>query len=400
MNMKKSRFYKHLCILIAFSFMVFMLPAPVTVHAVSPDLAEVNEYGTRPHTKPDGSKYSLAYIDYDEYLPASRQLYYILAGLEELGWIQEGSIPFTIGDINDNNMSTKEMYRTLLNTDLGPYMEFSKEGFYYLAYDDAEVIEKSLRNEAGKDIDMILTFGTSAGLFVKELNLDIPMLDFLATDPVASGIIKSAQGGSGNPNVWAHVEPSPVLRQIKYYDSLQHFEKLGVVIYGDEIISGVPDIKDASKELGFELVKYNIEEQPRETQEELDNYYKLVGQKISEISREGIDAFYLTVDLINDLSQIEPILKPLYDKKIPVYLMDDAEAVKNGGLMLISANDLVNVGRFIADAAAKTLNGAQAGDLPCVYSSAPGIYVNYKVAKKICYPLKFRFLAICDEIYS
>ena len=400
MKMKKSRFYKHLCILIAVFFMALMLPAPITVFAKASDLTEMDEYGTRPHTKPDGSKYRLAYIDYDEYLPASRQLYYILAGLEELGWIQEGSIPFTIEDINDKNMSTKEMYSALLEADLGPYMEFSKEGFYYLAYDDEQVIEKALKRGAGKDIDIIMTFGTSAGLFVKELGLDIPMLDFLATDPVASGIIKSAQGDSGNPNVWAHVEPSPVLRQIKYYDSLQHFEKLGVVIYGDEIISGVPDIEAASKQLGFELIKYNIEEQPRETKEELENYYMLVGQKIREIADDGIDAFYLTVDLINDLSQIESLLKPLYDKKIPVYLMDDAEAVKNGGMMLISANDLVNVGRFVADAVAKTLNGAKAGSLPCVYSSAPGIYVNYKVAKKIGYPLKFKFLAICDEIYS
>lgn len=114
---------------------------------------------------------------------------------------------------------------------------------------------------------------------------------------------------------------------------------------------------------------------------------------------QGIDAFYLTVDLINDLSRLRELLKPLYDKGIPVYLMDDIEAVRNGGMMLISANDMINVGRFIAEAIAKTLNGAEAGSLPCVYSSAPGIYVNFSVAKAIDYPLNFEFLSICDSIF-
>ncbi len=368
--------------------------------AAASEVSTEKEQETTAHAKPDGSRYKLAYIDYDEYLPASRQLYYIMAGLEELGWIKEGSIPFTIDDIENKNMSTKQMYEELLSADLGPYIEFSKGGFFYLGYDDEKDIEKALKEGAGKTIDMVITFGTSAGVFVKSLGLPIPMMDFSATDPVASGIIDSSTEGSGNPNVWAHVEPSPVFRQLKYYNSIKEFKKLGAVIYGDETISGVPDIVRGSKELGFEFVKYNIPEQPRETKQELDAYYKLVGEKIKEMAGEGIDAYYLTVDLINDFGNIAPLLEPLYEKGIPVYLMDDPQAVKYGGTMLIAANDTQNIGRFIADAIAKVFNGAQAGSLPCIYNSAPSIYLNYKVAKRIKYPLKFQFLAVCDEIFS
>ena len=53
-----------------------------------------------PVTKADGSRFRLAYVDYDEYLPASRQLYYILKGLEEAGWIKEGGIPFEINGLD------------------------------------------------------------------------------------------------------------------------------------------------------------------------------------------------------------------------------------------------------------------------------------------------------------
>lgn len=353
-----------------------------------------------PHTKEDGTKYRIAYLDYDEYLPASRQFYYILAGLEELGWIQTDSLPFTAEEIDAQNLSTRNMYEALLKADLGPYLEFAPDGFFYLAYDDQREVARTLKKRAGADIDLIITFGTSAGIFTKELGLPIPMFDFCATDPVASGIIASATDGSGNPYVWAQVEPVFLYRQLKYYHSLQNFKSLGVIIYGDETISGVPDIMNASRDFGFQLVKYNIEEQPRETPGELERYYRLVQKQIEKMAQEDIDAFFLTIDLINDPDRMEALLQPLYEKNLPIYLMDDVEGVRHGCLMLIAANDLMNVGRFIADAVSQTLNGAEAGSLPCVYSSAPSIYLNYDVAVRTHYPLKFEFLVACDEIFT
>ena len=380
--------------------MIVSLLAPAAMAAdEGTEVLSAEEIGTEPHTRPDGGQYRVAYIDYDEYLVASRQFYYILAGLEELGWIYPGRLPFHVGEIDRRGLTTKDMVSMLSKTDLGPYLAFDEDAFFYLGYDDAGAVAEALTSRAGKDIDLVITFGTSAGVFVKELGLPVPMFDFSATDPVASGIIDSATEGSGNPMVWAQVEPSPVFRQLKYYDSISPFQKLGVIIYGDETISGVPDIVFASEELGFQLCKDNIEEQPRETRQQLEDYYALVAERIQDMADRGIDAFYLTVDLINDLSLLRDLLKPFYDKGIPVYLMDDVEAVRNGGLMLISASDMINVGRFIAEAIAKTLNGAEAGSLPCVYSSAPGIYVNYSVAKAIDYPLNFEFLSICDSIF-
>ena len=369
--------------------------------ASSEDAAAVAaQLSTAPAAKPDGDKYHLAYIDYDEYLPASRFFYYILKGLEELGWIEEGSLPFTVSEIDEEEMSTKQMYEKLVSADLGRYIDFIEGGFFYLGYDDPEEAAKTLTEKAGKEIDMVITFGTSAGVFVRGLGLPVPMVDFSSTDPVASGIIDSATEGSGNPNVWAQVEPSLPLRQLKYYHSVKPFSKLGIIVYGDETISGVPDIEASAEEIGFELIKYNLEEQQRETPEELEAYYALVEDKIREIIEEDIDAFFLTVDLINDVNRLPYLLDPFYREDIPVYLMDDVEAVRHGATLLISANDLENVGRFVADAAAKILNGAEAGSLPCIYTSAPSIYLNYEVARRIHYPLQFKFLAACDRIFT
>lgn len=358
---------------------------------------EEETQNTEPSKKEGGGKYRIAYVDYDEYLPASQQLYYILSGLKRMGWITCEEFPFQADD-----MSTKEMIHVLAGMDLGEYIEFCEDAFYYLDYDGEQEVKKGLYYHAveKKDIDLVLVFGTSAGKLVKDMNLPIPMVDFSATDPVASGIIESSTEGSGRDNVWAQVEPSMPLRQLKYYYSIKPFDRLGIVVYGDETVSGVPDIERASREVGFELVKYNLQEVSRETEEELENYYKTVREKFAELCTEDIDAFFLTVGLINDLERLPECLSVFYEKKIPVYVMDDTNTVKNGALLIISTYDFENVGYFIADSMAQILNGAVAGDLPCVYTSSPYICLNYDVANQISYPLDIKFLMACDEIYT
>lgn len=400
--MRRGRRIRFLAVLLA----VLMLGAPVPAAggfgaALGEAAAgDAGSAGTDPVTRTDGGPFRLAYVDYDGYLPASRQFYYILKGLEERGWIREGSIPFTPEEIDRDSLTTDQLYGRLKETDLGPYIAFPENGFHYLGYEDTEQVAREMKEGAGRDFDLVLTFGTAAGVFVKDLGLPVPMVDFSATDPVASGIIASSTEGSGNPNVWAQVEPSLPLRQLKYYHSLKPFSKLGIIVYADENVSGVPDILRCSEEIGFELVKYFMAEVPRETEAQRDAYYETVRGEIGRMTEEGIDAFFLTADLINDPARLAELIEPFYEKKIPVYLMDDATYVEKGVLMLISAYDNENVGRFVAEAVVRILKGAEAGSLPCVYTSAPSIYFNYDVARRIDYPVTFEFLTVCDTIYT
>ena len=353
-----------------------------------------------PHTKADGSKYSFAYVDYDEYMPASSQFYYILVGLEERGWIKKDSLPFTIEEIEQQEMSTKMMYSALEKADLGDYIKVCPGGFHYLYNEKEEDIAADLKSKAGSEIDMVITFGTSAGILVKDMNLPIPMVDFSATDPVASGIIASSTEGSGNPNVWAQVEPSLPLRQLKYYYSVSPFKKLGVIVHGDEISAGIPDVELCSELIGFELVEDVYPVQPRETEEDIKAYNAMLMERFEAMADSGIDAFLLAGDVISDSSLLMTFFEPLYSRKIPVYMIDDASYVKKGATMLISAYDNKNVGRFVADTIVKIFKGNEAGKLPCIYTSSPSIYYNYDIGKMIDYPSRFEFLAVCDEIYT
>lgn len=354
-------------------------------------------YPNIPQTKSDGTKYRIAYVDYDDYLPARQQLYYILEGLKKTGWIECEEYPF-----NPNDYTSKEMIQIVSNMDLGEYIEFDESACYYLEYDGKDKVAKNLKKhtEINKDIDLVLTFGTSAGVFVKELDLSVPMVDFSATDPVASGIIESSTNGSGNDNIWAQVELSMPLRQMKYYHNLIPFNKLGIVVYGNETISGVPDIEKSAEEIGFELIKINMEETNRLTKKELNAYYKEVENNFQKLINQKIDAFFLTVDLINDLDMLSELLDIFYENKIPVFIMDNTETIENGGFLIISTYDFENVGYFIADAIGKIFSGTVAGDLPCIYTSSPYICFNYDVAKKIDFIPDFKFLISCDEIYT
>ena len=329
-----------ICVLIAVTLAskYFLWLLTIDDEEIEPQYAvETDTFNYAPHTKEDGSKYSLAYVDYDEYMPASRQLYFILLGLEEHGWIKKGSLPFTIEEIDRDEISTKMMYEALEKTDLGDYIEFCPGGFHYLYNEKEEDIREDLKNKANNGLDMVITFGTSAGILVKEIGLPIPMVDFSATDPVASGIIASSTEGSGNPNVWAQVEPSLPLRQLKYYYSVSPFKKLGVIVHGDEISAGIPDVELCSEQIGFELEKYVFPEQQRETEEQIEAYYTMLYGMFRDMANEGIDAFLLCGDVVNDSSLLMGFLEPLYEKNIPVYLIDDAAYVQKGATIRTSA---------------------------------------------------------------
>ena len=111
------------------------------------------------------------------------------------------------------------------------------------------------------------------------------------------------------------------------------------------------DMMTAADEIGFDVVKYNIDIRSRETEEELSGYYADVKKEFERMADEGIDAFFLTADLVNDPDHIEEMLKPLYEKNIPVYAMDDINTVRKGALMIISAStspdSLVDLGMFL-----------------------------------------------------
>lgn len=377
-------------------------------HVKKQDVEEVIQKETKiqiadPCTKPDGSKFRIAYIDYDPYEVASIQLYYVLEGLREMGWITCGRLPFS------ETEDAKKMMQMVSNMDLGNYIEVESEAIYYIIENDSnQSIQKSLtKHMKEKKIDLIIANGTEAGKFIKnEIELTVPAVVIGCTDPVNSEIIDSSTDGSGNDFIWAHVEPSVALRQLKYYYRLQKFTKLGMIVNGSEEISDVKSCMQAAEETGFEIIKYNISDNVSVASEkkEKEKHQEQVIHDAKQLIEDGIDAYLLTPNLIVDDSEDSIYRKELfeifYENKIPILGMDRAEDVKYGALMAIIMADYENIGDFVSNTIGKILNGEIAGDLSCIYASSPTIYLNLNAAKQIEFTPSFKFLMSCDVIYS
>ncbi|MDD3169905.1 MAG: hypothetical protein PHC91_10660, partial [Eubacteriales bacterium] len=234
--------------------------------------------------------YRIAVVDVDPYEPASQVFYNFVERLRELDWISLEEMPFRETD------EVKEMVAALAAMELGGLVEFDPELCYYMLYEDMDEIESSLREAAKSEegLGLILGMGTDPGLFVKDLNLDVPLLVPMATDPVASGIIDSAQD-SGNSNIWALVEPNPTGRQLKFYHNMIGMKKLGMVVEEDsQDIAAIEIYEEAAAKMGIEVVKKEISRRTR--LEAPAAYYAELQQNYKDlVEKEEIDAFLLTI---------------------------------------------------------------------------------------------------------
>ncbi len=348
-----------------------------------------------PNGTSESAPYRIAVVDIDPYEPASQLFYSFVERLWELGWISFDEMPFSESD------EIKEMVKVLAAMDLGGLVKFDEDLCYYMLYDDMSAIEASLKNEAKSEegLGLVLGMGTDPGLFVKEMNLDVPLFVPMATDPVASGIIDSAQN-SGNSNIWALVEPNPMSRQLKYYNNMIQMKKLGMVVEKDsQDIAAIGVYEKAADELGIEVIKKEISAKLR-TEDPVAFYTELKQDYIEMSENGGIDAFLLTIDVIDEPEYCAELFQPFYDAKIPVLVSDGDVYVEYGGLLCVSSYDYRGYGEFTADIAATVFNGKEAGTLPCEYLSSPHIVLNVDAAEKIGYPLGFRLLQSCDRLYS
>ncbi|MEL7655096.1 MAG: ABC transporter substrate binding protein [Bacillota bacterium] len=354
-----------------------------------------SQFLLEPKSAPDGKPYRIAVVDIDPYEPASQLFYNFVERLWELGWISFDKMPIKETD------EIKEMVKVLASMDLGGYVSFDENLCYYMLYDEMGAIEASLKDAAKSDegLDLILGMGTDPGLFVKDMNLDVPLLVPMATDPVASGIIESVEN-SGNPNIWALVEPNPMGRQLNYYNNMIKMKTIGMVVEKDsQDVAAIGIYEEAAEELGIKVVKKEISAQLL-TDNPAAYYAELKQDYIDMAEKEEIDAFLLTINVINDPDYCKDLFQPFYDAKIPVLVSDGDVYVEYGGLLCVSSYDYRGYGTFTADVASTVFNRVDAGILPCEYLSSPHIVLNLDIAEKTNFPLGFRLLQSCDKLYS
>jgi len=372
--------------LVAF-FSVFCLAAPLMA-------ADKGTFSTKPKTN-DGKKWRIGYYEGGQFPDYQLILEVVLRGLQSLGWLKV--------ELPDKHIKNhKEFWEWLSQNVKSEYLEFVPDAFYASGDFDKELRPKVKaefikRVNEKKDLDFVLAMGTWAGQDLSNNEHRVPTMVGSSSDPIKSGIVKSADD-SGFDHIHAKVEPERYERQIRLFNDIIGFRKLGVV-YEDSAegrtFAAVDSVEKVARERGFEVVSCkasfsNVSQQEAE---------QAVAKCYAELAPK-VDAGYITVHRGVTPQNLKKILAPFYKQKIPTFSMLGASEVKLGVLMSIAQAGFKYVGLFHAEVMAKVFNGAKPRDIDQKWQDPPKIAINLKVAELIGYDPPVDIMMAADEIYE
>ena len=341
-----------------------------------------------PIKKADGSPFHIAFMDLQ---PPIESSYLCLKGFAE-GLQSAGYLPEEL-DFDAAPARFYSFYNYLVSQDLGDYVVFDEKP--YVIDEDNEEIADTLRKKAGAgELDIIVSTGTSCGRFLKSLELPIPFLVCLATDPIASGIIKSSEA-DGSENIWALVEPNPYGRQFEAYHRVLGFEKVLLVRveeYAD--FDGSEQYLSAAEGLEVTCDELIVKEDDALS----EGYSEVITDLLKKKNFKNYDAVLFALESIAD-ENAPAVADLLGSAGVPFLIGDGDSLVKNGGLMILSCFDYEGYGKYAAGVVSNIFHGQEAGRQPRVYTSSPYLLLNMTTAIKTGFETDYELLRSADKIY-
>lgn len=352
-----------------------------------------NEDTQGPCTKPDGSKFTIGYLDIDPYPATGEMLYRFVEQLREDGWIMyRGELPF-----DPQNTDAKKLVQYLSKQDLGEYIQFSEDVNYYVSeeYDGRAYVKKELQKHVKNgDVDLIFCLGTQpAELMIQDMGItEIPIMVSGTVDAVGAGLSESEEY-SGQPNIWCHTNTGIYTNQLKFYYESRPFTNIGMVYY-DETIASYEPYQEAAQELGFQITSKTIGRTVTK------DYYDRLARLYEELVEEGIDAFLLNSDMIRHEQRIAPLLDIFYEHNIPVFVQNSEYYVESGAMMVVTASDAQTQAPFLADAFSKILHGAEPGSINQKFVTPPYLSINLEIADRIGFAVSEDMILSAEKLYT
>ena len=339
-------------------------------------------------------QWRMAYVDGGRFVDSAALLHSTARALQLLG-LREVAVP-RLRDTPD----IQSLWQALAVDQSSP-LRFLADGFYSGDWD----IQKRADNKAAlqrriaekNDVDIILAFGTPAGLDMMEGMGPVPVLVMGATDPVQAGIIPSADN-SGRDNVHASVIDTPRREQLQLFHNLFGFQRLGICYENSrEGRSAIAydDIRAIATGLGFELVEGHISNFTTDEDDNID----LRIQCHQSLARD-VDAFYLTLGKGNGRQRFKELLAPLLAAKLPTFSQSGRKDVEAGALLSYNDTNMAELGLFQAKVIQSVYQGQKLRQIPQVFTSAPDLTLNIKNAAVIGWKVTPRILSAVDEVYT
>ncbi|OZG70715.1 ABC transporter substrate-binding protein [Hahella sp. CCB-MM4] len=346
-----------------------------------------------PNVKEVVKKWRIAYYEGGDYVNYQSSLFALLSGLMELGWIEKTPIPA--------ELDSKSLWDWVGKNAKSKFLTFPSDAFYSADWvqENREVLSAAIihRLNYQKDIDLIFAMGTWAGQDLANDSHKTPTFVISTTDPIRSGIIKSAED-SGYNHVFARVSPHRYERQIRVFHDAIGFKRLGVAYEDSEAgraYTALETIEKVAEEDKFEIVRCHTMSDIPDNQKAIESVLTC----IDYLARNS-DALYITEQGGVNKQSITNIVEIANKHNIPTFSQLGSEQVKYGILMSMSKPDYKPLGLFLASNLGQVFNGAKPRDLNQLYEEEPNISINLKTAEKIGLYLHAEWLAAADEIYK
>jgi ABC-type uncharacterized transport system substrate-binding protein len=350
------------------------------------------------HLSPVRKPFRIIYVEGGSYAEYYLTLAGLVRGLHALGMVEDGDPP-----LKPDSTDTLELWSWISRSQgEGAPLEFLEDGFYSAGWstEGRDKVRRSVADRVARrgDVDLILAFGTRAGLDFALEDLGVPVMSLATIDPEGSGF---APQPDGPPRPWAHVfvRRDRIPAQLSLFHGTFNFRRLGVPVEDDReagrLSMAWPAIEKAATRLGFETVPcYASMEIP-----DRDLAFRNLMGCLNRLTRET-DAIYLTVNNGMLRSRMGEILSPIAEAGIPSFSQEGSEAVRAGVLMSAGQDDYDDIGLFEARALREIVYGAVPGEIPGIYRAHASVSINLTMALRIGWNPPFEILVAADQIYQ
>lgn len=376
-------------------FFIYSTPSPCAdKQGADKQGADKQVFDTTPKLN-NTKKWRIAYYEGGDFIDYQQVLTQTTNGLMKLDWIEDSNIPPQKGE------QTKELWNWLSHSAKSKYIEFVDNAYYSANWDEDTrkklVSDLLKRLNEKKDIDLVIAMGTWAGKDLATNKHSVSTMVMSASDPVAAGIIKSAED-SGYDHVHAQIDPNLYARQLRIFHEIIGFKKLGIAY--ENSIAGKSyaqiDVADKiGKERGFTISHCYTQSDIADSDLAAQTVIKCFNELV-----KNCDAIYVTQQGGVNSKSIPELVKIANDNRIPTFSQSGSDEVKYGFLLSISHSGYKYLGEFNANVLAKILNGAKPNQLNQIFEDPPKIAINLKTAEIVGFDPPVVILGAADEIYK
>jgi putative tryptophan/tyrosine transport system substrate-binding protein len=260
------------------------------------------------------------------------------------------------------------------------HIEFRDAGGYA---DRLPMLAEQLVQAGG--VEVIATISLPATIAAFKATHTIPIVGFVAGDPVASGLARSLAHPDGNvTGVAVFAEETNVKRVELMREVAPSAVRLAMIATQIGLTQqSLASTREAARKLGFVLEVVSLDD-PND-----------IAKSLSPERLAGFDAFVVPPDAVLSSRMVE-VIKPVGLSNKPAIYPDPAWAA-NGGLMSFGP-DFAEAGRRWVSQLDRVLKGEKPGDLPFDRPTEFYLSINLRAAREMGVELPPAMLARADKV--